>query len=456
MKKLLLILILMGLALAGGVYGWRSWRRDKQAVAYTVASAEFGSIDEVISATGLVQPQEVFVVGSELAGKVAAVLADFNQVVQEGEVLLRLDDGLAKMRLQQAEIAVKLAQSAAKRAEIERDIASKAIQRLRELPDSLRGKTDLDVAEGKLHAAESAVETARLKEEEAENARRQAELGLRRTVVRAPILLERATPILSSVKHPGTGEVSDEAPPARLRHSFVVLERKVSVNQQIGPPTQGHLFTLASDLQYMRVATQVGEGDIDKVRRGMAARITVAGADDDSHCYNGTVEDIHLVPANEHGAVFYKVLISVANERDPESGDWKLRPGQTASVDIVRKSHRSVWRLPTEALQFEPTADQQTESARAKLARRHELKRPEQWQTVWTLGTDGKPLPIFVRTGGTNDHGETGIQDGRFTEILEWDPERTPPPDPYSPPAFHVITAGPPPQSLFSIPRIKY
>jgi HlyD family secretion protein len=432
------------------------WRRERQPIAYTVAPVDFGTLDEVVSATGLVQPQDVFLVGSETAGKVVAVLADFNQVVEEGEVLLRLDDRLAKMRLQQAEIAVKLAQSAAQQAEIERDTAARAVQHLRGLSDAVRGKTELDIAEGKLRAAEAAVTTARLKGEQAENARRQAELALQLTTVRAPVLEIRSVPAPSLMKHPGTGVVAEEAALAHPRHSFVVLERKVSVNQQIGPSLQGHLFTLAASLEHMRVMVQVGEGDIDKVRRGMAARLTLAGGSDDSHPYSGTVEDIHLVPANEQGAVYYKVFLNVANERDSENGDWKLRPGQTASVDIIRRSHRSVWKLPTAALQFEPAADQQTEAARARLARRQNLKHPKQWQTVWTVGADGKPWPIFVRTGGTNDHGEAGIQDGQFTEVLEWDPEREPSPDPSRPEALRVITAAPPPQTLFSIPKIKY
>jgi HlyD family secretion protein len=454
-KKLLLILILVGLTLAGVAYGWRIRQNARaEPVAYVVASVEHGALSEVVSATGLVQPRELFVVGSELPGKVTAVLADFNQIVEEGAVLLRLDDRMARERLQQADIAVELARVAVKQAETNRDTVDKAVRHMRGLPDMVRSQTELDLAEGKLRAAEVAVEAAQLKVREAQEAKRQAELGLRLTTIRAPIL-EAAT--ATTPRRPGTGVIAEELTASRPRRSFVVLERKVSLNQQVGPPSQGHLFTLAADLDQMRVTAQVGEGDIDKVRRGMPARFTLSGAGDGSPKYTGAVADILLVPANEHGAVYYKVQIDVRNERDKASGDWLLRPGLTASLDIIRRAHEATWKLPAAAINFEPPVAQQTEAARAKLARLETLKDRDQWQTVWIVGADGKPWPIFVRTGGQNARGEPGIQDGQFTEVLEWDAELKPTPDPSNPSPMQVITGMPAPKKgLFSIPNIKY
>jgi HlyD family secretion protein len=452
-KKLLVVLILMGLALAGGAYWLRSRRQAKtEAIAYTVAPVEFGTLQEVVSATGLVQPRELFVVGSELPGKVTAVLADFNQVVAEGDVLLRLDDRMARERLKQAETAVKLARVGIQQAESNRDTVEKGVKRLRETPDEVRSQSDLDLAEGKLRAAEVAIEAARLKLQEAEDAKRQAELGLRLTIVRAPVLEDAVSSAttMPPPNHPGTGVLAEEATPSHPRRSFVVLDRKVSVNQPIGPPLQGHLFTLAADLDRMRVMAQVGEGDIDKVRRGMLVRFTVSGAGEDSPRYLGKVEDVHLVPANERGAVYYKVVIDVGNERDKATGDWLLRPGLTASVDIIRRVHSAAWKLPTAALNFEPPAAQQTGAARAKLTRLPDAADHDRWQTVWIVGEDNKPWPVFVRTGDKNARGEIGIQDGSFTEVLEWDPE-------WKPTMLQVITGMPASKKgLFSIPNIKF
>lgn len=447
MKKLWLILILAALVLAGSAYGIYAWHSAKaKHIAYTLAAVEQGTLDETVSANGLVEPREVFVVGSDLAGKVVAVLADYNQTVQEGDELLRLDDRMAQARLSKAKIAVELAQTAVKQAEVEREGADAAYRRLRDMSKEVRNQTDVEIAHDKLRAAEVAVQEARLKVREAEDARRQAEVGLQLTHVRAPVLQTD-----SPANRPGTGVVAADGEPAHGKRSFLVLERKVKLNQEIGSSVQGHLFTLASRLQRMRVMAQVGEGDIDKVRRGMAARFSVGGGGDDAPKFSASVEDIHLMPSHEHGAVYFEVVLDARNERDRDSGDWKLRPGLTASVDIIRRSHHAAWKVPTAALQFEPAADQQSKAAHAKLGRRDSLKEPKQWQTVWTVGADGKAEPIFVRTGGTGEHGETGIQDEHFTEALEWDSDANDPAE------LKVIIAAPPPKkSIFNIPDIKF
>ena|GEM_PF-1648149 len=450
-KKLMLILILAGAAATAAAYGWHWWREhETEHIAYTLERVQRGTLDEVVSATGRLRPREIYIVGSEVPGKVTAVLADYNQTVAEGDVLLHLDDRLAKARLEQADIAVQLARLALHQAEIQHDTAAKLLKRLRDMDKEVRNPEDVDIAEGKWRAAEVAMEEARHKIRQAENARRQAEVALRLTIVRAPIL-ESAGTSASQSHRPGTGVVVEDLEPSRSKRSFVVLERKVSVNQEIGSSNQGHLFTLASDLQRMRVTAEVGESDIDKVHRSMTARFTVGNADENAPKYYGVIEDIHLMPSIEHGAVYYQVEIDVRNERDTASSDWKLRPGLTASVDIIRRSHHDVWKVPSAALNFEPAAEQQSAAARKKLAQRDSLPHSEEWQTVWIPGADGRPWPIFVRTGGKGAHGETGITADRFTEALQWDDEVK------DPAMLQVITAAPPPKkSIFNIPKIQF
>jgi hypothetical protein len=207
----------------------------------------------------------------------------------------------------------------------------------------------------------------------------------------------------------------------------------------------------------MQVVTQVVEGDIFKIRRGLEADFTVAGGGDNEPTFHGTVEDIRLVPTSNHGAVFYNVLIDVHNQRDT-SGDWLLRPGLTASVDIVRRAHEKAWKLPNAALNFQPDESVITPAARGKLARWHNHPDRQQWRAVWVLGPEQRPWPVFVRTGGGNARGEPGLQDAQFTEVLEWDPEYNPQPDPAKPATFPRLIIGMPAakkNGLFSPPNIK-
>jgi HlyD family secretion protein len=456
-KKLLFLLLLIAASLATASY-WivRSREPASEADQYTLAPAEYGRIAEVVSATGLVQAKDVYPVGTELAGKVVEVLADFNQVVKEGEVLLRLDDRVARQRLKQAEVAVELARVSVKQAEANRDAAATALQRVRELSPEVRRQTDIDVAESQLRVAETGCEAARVRVRESEEARRQAELGLKLHTVRAPVLGPES--YRGSASLPVTGGVgavtADSAPPDEPdRRTFTVLDRHVSLNEEVAPPTSGRLFELAGSMERMQVQVQVVEGDINKIQRGMEADFTVPGRDGDI-AFKGNVDEVRQVPGSDRGAVYYKVIVDVRNARDRDSGEWQLRPGLTASVDFVRRARDATWKIPSAALRFQPEAATLSDAARARLA---ELPNAR-WKAIWVVGADKRPWPVFVRVA-EDAGGEPAIQDAQTSEVLEWEPALRPEPVAGQPNTYpKLIIAAPPArkQGLFSAPRVKF
>jgi multidrug efflux pump subunit AcrA (membrane-fusion protein) len=315
----------------------------------------------------------------------------------------------------------------------------------------------VDLAESQLKSAQVAVEAAKVKVLEAEEARHQAELGLKLTVVRAPVLAsdeDASTRTASLFPSDRAGVIDGDPGRYREKRSFLVLDRKVSLNQQIVPPASMQLFTLAGDLERMQVHTQVAEGDVNKITRGMPVEFTVSGGGDAEPTFQGKVEDIRLTPSSDHGAVYYKVLVEVRNHKNPDTGDWHLRPGQTATVEVLRRVHEKTWKLPAAALSFQPEPAVLTEAAKAKLAHGQNAKDHDLWQPVWMVGADKKPWPVFVRTGGTD-----GIQDVQFTEVLEWDPEvrtRLDPKDSASFPRLIIGMSLGKKSGLFNPPNIKF
>jgi HlyD family secretion protein len=442
-KKFCLLVIPVGL-LGAGLVWWLAVPREPAVGpdAYELAAVEVGTLSEVVSATGVVQPREVFTVGTERGGKVVAVLADFNQEVEEGDVLARLDDAPARDRLTQAELAVQAARAGLHVALSQRDTAQRALRRERERSPDVRRPADADLLEGNLRQAEASLDAARVKLRQAEEELRQAGDALRRTEVRAPVLSPTESPSAAGPARPGTGVLGPDGVPARPRRSFVVLERRVSLGQVVGPPASAHLFTLAAGLEQVRVVAQVAEGDVGKVVRGQRVRFTAAGADEP--VFPGRVDDVRSVPATDHGAVFYQAVIDARNDRDPGSGEWRLRPGQTASVEFVRRGHANAWKLPAAALDFQPDDALLTDAARARLRRGPAAPDPAAWRAVWVVGTDGHPWPVFVRVGGRDARGEEGIQEGPFAEALEWDPELRPAPDRAAPATFPRPITGTP------------
>ena len=440
--KLLLILVLLGIVLVVGAY-WlnSSWSSHNGEEGFTLARAESGALAETVSATGLVQPQDVIAVGSELSGRVVEIYprAHVNEEVQEGEPLLKLDDRLARLKLDQAKTVVQLAETDVQRALAARDAAQLRVRKLRELLEKEVGfQKDLDEALIQLGIAQTAIREAQLKVEQAQVAQKQVQLGLDSTIVRAT----------AGEPHP-TG-------PTSPRRRFTIIDRKVFRGQLIAPPLSAQLFTLASPLSQMHVHAQVSENDVGKLRHGLLATFTVYAYNEEEARFRGRVLEIRQ-PNTVHGAVFYDTVIDAANQRDPKTREWQLRPGMTATVDIIVRKHTDIWKVPAAALSLQLDEPYQTEAARGKLADWQNRSDQGDWKPVWILDGQGKPWPIFVRIGGHNAAGETGIDDGQFEEVLDWDPQLEPKPDPQKRATYPALLTRAPPARKRGIiePNVK-
>jgi HlyD family secretion protein len=225
----------------------------------------------------------------------------------------------------------------------------------------------------------------------------------------------------------------------------------VQLGQSVAPPFSAHLFTLAGDLQHLEVHAQVAEGDVGKVRKGQPVTFTVSAyAEEETPPFRGTVEQIRPMPVNEKGAVYYTTVIAVENQRDPETGEWRLRPGMTASVDVIRREHKNVWKVPSAALNFQLEEPYQSDAARARLEEWKRRPDHADWRPVWVWDSQAnRPWPVFARVGGRNKEGKSGLKDAQFNEVLEWEPGAEPP--------RRVITGAPPATrpGIFDQPNLK-
>jgi HlyD family secretion protein len=422
-KKLLWLLVLV-FCLAGVAAWWANptYRAMESQEGYSFAPAEHGNLIESISASGPISPRDYSPVGSELSGKVIKIFpnADYARHVEKGDPLLELDHALADDKLAMAKVAVKLAKANEEAAIASRDAAEVAYKNWKDkFAKEIATTEDRDKADYQLKAATAMRAAARVKVEEAEEAVKQAQLGVDYSTVRAPI-------------------------------SGTIIDRKVNNGQLIGPPVSAQLFVIVKDMKDMQVNAQIPESDIGKIRTGMEATFTVYSFSDLSAPFTGKVSQIRQMPntaAQEKGAVFYTTVVEAENRRNPASTDlWMLLPGMTASVDIRLREHKNTWKAPAAAVSLQIDESFQDEAARKKLHEWQTRKDASDWKPVWIM-KDKKPYPIFIRLGGKNPQGETGIKDGQYQEILEWDPdpELTPRPDPNKPETIpQLIIAAPP------------
>jgi HlyD family secretion protein len=403
-KKLLLFLLLSGTALAGMLI-WLGFSRSASLSekSLSFANIQYGTMVDVVSATGTVEAREIVVVGAQVPGVIKTLKAQINDIVSEGAVLATLDDATLQLKVEEADNGRRTAEAALAQAEAARDAGQIALNTQIELEKTGGFRSERERAEAQLKAARAGVLAAQAKVRTAQTALKEAKLALEHT----------------QLKVPGDAESTGD------KRQYLVLDRKAHVGLLVGPQS-GPLFTLAGDFSNMEFRAQIAEQDINKIKPGLTAVFTLSGFGDEDVEFRRPVSEIRPLAVNVKGAVYYDAVVLVPNQKDPNTNEWRLRPGMTASVDIIRREHKNVWKVPNAALNFKLDEAYQSEAARARVAQWK--KRPDhgQWATLWTWnGAERKAEPLFVRIGGLKN-GETGLKDSEGNEVLEWEPGREP------------------------------
>jgi HlyD family secretion protein len=397
-----------------------------QEKALTFAEVRQVNIRDTISATGVVEPREILVVSAEMPGtimrisprdeKVRSIPLAIGDLVFEGAELARLDDRKIVLKLEeadagvkQADAAVEQAKAAVAQAEATKEAADRYLKTQTEISATVRIKSDKDQAEAQVKVAAAGIEMAKAglklaksKEDAAKSARKEAELihNLTRICV------------------PGSAA-------AEHRRKYVILDRKANIGQMVGPQS-GPLFMLAASLDEVEVHAQVVEGDVNKIAEGLKAyfKVNNFSADGESE-FEGVVDVIRPMASNIKGATYFDAVIKVKNRKETKTGNWLLRPGMTASVDVVRHERKNAWRVPAAALNFTLEEAYQNDAAKSRLAQWKQRDDADKWRALWVWDNAARqPQPIFIRVLPKN--GEIGLKDLDGNEVLEWEPGKEP------------------------------
>lgn len=340
-------LIIAAVVLGGAYFAWR-WMSPAptQQVNYETAAAEIGDITQIAQANGTLNPVSVINVGTQISGVVKTVKSDFNELVDQGQVLAELDTRLLEASLAQSRAQLKKAQASAHLAKLTYD-RKKSI-----LDAGGTSRADVDTAEQQLAAAEAdaAIAAASVKRDE-------TNLGF--AVITAPV-------------------------------AGVVLSRDVDVGQTVAASFQTPtLFKISPNLRSMQINTNLSEADVGTIKQGQRATFTVDAFP--GKTYQGTVRQVRLNPTTVQNVVTYNAVIDVDNP------SFELLPGMTAFARIRIGEAKQVLRVPNAALRFRPKDPNEPKTANGK---------PERRESDGTRGVHilaaGKPKRIVVVTGLTD------------------------------------------------------
>jgi HlyD family secretion protein len=305
---------------------------EPQGVQIETSAVTTGEVRRFVAASGAVRALVTVEVGSQLSGQLAEVLVDFNDTVEEGQVIARLDPQTYETRVREAEAsrATALASLALQRATLIRVSANTRTAQLdfdRTQTLSERGTASaaaLDNARATLDAAlaDVTVAQAQIRNAEAVLAQRDA------TLEGARIDLERTT-----IRSPINGIVVDRA-----------VDEGQTVAASLSAPI---LFTIAQDLSQVQIDAQVDEADIGQIAEGQPVNFSVDAYPDMQ--LTGLVDQIRLSPTALNNVVTYTVVITATNPGQ------RLLPGMTANMDIVTGERDGVLRVSNAALRFRPS-----------------------------------------------------------------------------------------------------
>jgi HlyD family secretion protein len=335
--RLLILLVALLSALIGFWY-WQT-KPDSRQERYKTQAVDRGDIVQNISANGTLNPVVLVNVGTQVSGTVYRLYADFNDTVEEGQILVELDPSLFQAQLLQSEANVVNARTTLK-------LANNKMARNRALVEQGFISPDaLDAVEQTLEGAR-----AQLAVSEAQLARDRTNLNY--SVIRSPI-------------------------------SGVVIARSVDIGQTVAASFQTPtLFQIAKDLRQMQIDTSVAEADIGQLHLGQVVNFTVDAFQERE--FTGTVKQVRLNPTIQQNVVSYNVVVAVAND------EGVLLPGMTANVHFTVNQKKDVLRVPNAALRYKP-AENDSDSVTA------DARQPGK-QMVYRL-EEGKSVPVNIKTG---------------------------------------------------------
>ena len=380
------LLLLLGLAAGAALLAYALFGGGGSAngVRYVTEPVTRVDLTVTVTATGTVQPTNDVVISSELSGLVRTVLVDYNSAVTEGQVLAELDT--QKLTSAADSSSAKLQAAKAKVSEADASVAEARLDYERKAKLAARNAgsiLDLEVAEAKLKRALATEESAKADVAAANADLAQAETDLEKAIIRSPI----------------TG---------------VVLSRDVEPGQTVASSLQAPvLFTIAEDLKQMEVQVDVDEADVGKVHEGQKAHFTV-----DAYAgkkFDAEIRELRYGSEVVQGVVTYKAVLTTNNS------ELLLRPGMTATAEIVVAEVDDALTVPNAALRFSPPSAEPVDRRsflQKLMPGPPRLRKPSATgqpagpeRKIWTL-RDGAPEVRSITIGAT---------DGRRTEIVKGD-----------------------------------
>jgi HlyD family secretion protein len=305
-------LLIYGAALAVLLIGgWSGLGNEQNAPIYRTEAITRGSIAEVVTAIGTLNPIELVSVGTQVSGQVSHVYVKVNDQVKAGQLLAEIDPSLLEAQLKQSHSSLETARIACEQAR--RDLERARVL----LAKDYIARIDVEHAQQAYISTKNAYDVAQTQVE-------RDKVNLNYSKIFAPI-------------------------------DGLVISQDITLGQTVAASFQTpNMFKVAGDLTKMKIAVNLSEADISKVKTDMPVTFTVDTFPDRQ--FAGVVQTVNVNPNTQQttGTVTYTIVVTVDNQ------DRLLLPGMTAYANITLSEKKDVLRIPATALRFLPPKKQKS------------------------------------------------------------------------------------------------
>ena len=374
--------------IAAGIIIWAKLTKS-DSVQYETQNASRGDITVIVTATGTVKPTKTVDVGSELSGILKSVEVNYNDKVKIGQVLATIDPTKYEAQVTQSKAALDSAKAKivqAKATVSETRSKLEKYEHVRQLSNNkVPSQSEFDAAQAAFERAKADESSAIAVEAQAKASLDAYETDLSKAVICSPI-------------------------------NGIVLTRSIEPGQTVAASfTTPVLFTLAEDLTQMELHVDVDEADIGQVKEGQEATFSVDAYPNRE--FKAQIIQTRYGSKTVDGVVTYETVLKVDNS------DLSLRPGMTATADIVVQKVQGALLIPNAALRFTMPTESESKSSRGLVGallprppvseskKRENTTDKKNQKQVWAL-KERQPVAVSITTG---------VENGVVTEVLSGD-----------------------------------
>lgn len=333
--------------------GWYFAARDRRPATdvTTTPVAKAATFRSTVTASGEIVATRYADIGSNVMGRLVAVLVKEGDRVRAGQVLAQIDPVQARADLGGAAAAVQAliaeaagagqqitaAQAEVASAEARLGDAKIVLDRARDLhANALAPRADLDKAQATFDGARAALDGARAAVQRAQSTRTAAD----QRIAQARSQAARARDVVSKteVTSPIDGIVS------RLQ----VREGEMVV---IGLQNQpGSILMTISDLSSINAEVKVAEADVLRLKTGQAADVVLEAIP--GRRFSGKVDEVGAsalpIVGTQSAAREFRVVVRL------DAADQALRPGLTCDAEILAEEKAGVLTVPLQSVVLRP------------------------------------------------------------------------------------------------------